>query len=93
MIVCREFTRAQINELFDNLIKEAEHFYEENKINPRDVNVIYINWIGFCLRPELHSFINQLNFSKEISIERFSLTKSGEPIVLSELALQLCKIN
>ena len=58
VIVCRDFTKAQVIELLEKLQKEAEIFEKDKKNGPRDVNAIYINWIGFRLNPSLHSFMN-----------------------------------
>ena len=67
VVVCRDFTKAQVIELLVKLQKEAEQFEKEKNNGPRDVNAIYFNWIGFRLNPSLHSFMNELSYSQEIT--------------------------
>ena len=71
VIVCRDFTKAQVIELLERLRNEAEQFEYDKKNGPRDVNAIYINWIGFRLNPSLHSFMHKLNYSQEITDKNF----------------------
>ena len=35
--------------------------------------------------------MNQIDYSKEITLDYFSLTKTGEPIAMSEFALKICQ--
>ena len=51
VIVCRDYTKAQILELLDKLHSEAEAFEKDAKNGSKDVNAIYINWIGFSIDP------------------------------------------
>ena len=72
---------------------EAEAFEKDTKNGSRDVNTIYINWIGFSIEPSTHPFMSELDYSEEISFDKFQLTKSGEPINLSEHALRICQMS
>ena len=51
VVVCRDYTKAQILELLEKLHSEAELFEKDTKNGSKDVNTIYINWIGFCITP------------------------------------------
>ena len=47
--VCRDYSKAQVIELLDKLHEEAKAFEMDSKNGPRDVNAIYINWVGFSI--------------------------------------------
>ena len=51
VVVCRDYTKAQIIELLNKLEAEAKAFEKDTKNRAGDVNAIYINWIGFQLDP------------------------------------------
>ena len=51
VVVCRDYTKAQILELLNKLHSEAEAFEKDSKNGAKDVNAIYINWIGFSITP------------------------------------------
>ena len=51
VVVCRDYTKAQIIELLDQLYSEAEAFENNSNNSSRDANAIFINWIGFMLDP------------------------------------------
>jgi hypothetical protein len=46
-------------EIFEQIFEEAKTFDNDNKWGERDVNAIYINWIGFCLNPDSHTFMGE----------------------------------
>ena len=89
--VCRNYSKSQVIELLDKLHEEAKAFEMDSKNGPRDVNAIYINWVGFCIHPSFHPFMSQLDYSEEISSPRFALTKSGETISIPEFSLKICQ--
>ena len=49
VIVCRDYTKAQIIELFDQLYQKAEAYEKDSKNASKDNNAIFFNWIGFTL--------------------------------------------
>jgi hypothetical protein len=51
VVVCRDYTKAQILELLEKLRSDAELFEKDAKNGSKDVNTIYINWIGFMISP------------------------------------------
>ena len=93
VIVCRDYTKAQVLELLNKVQSEAEAFEKDTKNGSKDVNAIYINYIGFCLDSRFHTFMSELDNSEEISSKTFQLTKSGEPINLCEHSLRICQMS
>ena len=51
VVVCRDFSKAQVIELLNCVYLEAEVFEKDTKNRSQDVNTIYINWIGFRIKP------------------------------------------
>ena len=49
--VCRNYSKSQVIELLDKLHQEAKAFEKDSKNGSRDVNAIYINWVGFRINP------------------------------------------
>ena len=47
VVICRDYNKAQIIELLNKLQAESEAFENDSKNGKRDVNAIYISWIGF----------------------------------------------
>lgn len=52
VVVCRDYSKAQVIQLLDKLHKEAEIFGNNSQNSSSDVNALYIYWIGFCIRPD-----------------------------------------
>lgn len=59
IFVCEDYTKAQVLEVFKQILEEAKAFNIDEKWGYRDVNAIYINWIGFCLNPDTHDFMGE----------------------------------
>ena len=57
------------------------------------MNAIYINFIGFTVDSRYNKFLEELNYSSEHNMENFCLTKTGEPIAISEYALKVCEMS
>ena len=51
IFVYEDYSKAQIKQVFDKLMEEAKSFEDDQTNGPRDVNAIYITWVGFCLNP------------------------------------------
>ena len=89
--MCRNYSKAQILDLLSQQQKDAEAFEKDEKNGPSDVNLIYISWIGFCLRSRFHKFMDKLDISEELIIEIFPITVRGEPFAVVEHSLNICK--
>ena len=51
IFVYEEYSKAQIKQVFDKLNEDAKAFEDDKVKGPRDVNAVYITWVGFCLNP------------------------------------------
>ena len=93
VVMCRDYTKAQVIELFEKLHSEAELFENDIKNGSRNVNAIYVNWIGFTLHSGDHPIMKNFYFRMIEGFQKFHLTKSGEPIALNELSLRICQMS
>ena len=55
--VYEDKTKAEVMEIFAKILEDARKFDSDEKWGPRDTNAIYINWIGFCLNPDVYGFM------------------------------------
>ena len=87
ILVYEDYSKAEIKQVFDELIKEAKAFEDDKMRGPRDVNAVYITWVGFCLNPQFHPFMvdnqspikstNRTDYMSKYKSDRKSLMKSA----------------
>ena len=76
--------------MFEEIQQKAEKFQNDKSKGHRAVYPVFINWIGFMLRKEFHSFYEELNIDDKIFPPLLQLTKAGEAIAISQYALKIC---
>ena len=66
MLLCRNFSKAQILDLLSQQQKDAEAFEKNERYGPNDVNLIYFSWIGFRLSLKYHGYLEEFDISKKL---------------------------
>ena len=51
IFVHEDYSKAEVKQAFAKLTEEAKSFEDGKMKGPRDVNAVYISWVGFCLNP------------------------------------------
>ena len=86
---CRNFSKKQMIEKFDELYADAQKFENDPSHDIRDRNPIYITWIGFLLDEAYHRYMKEFTYDNKLQT-RFLLSPSGEPLGACEYMMRMC---
>ena len=88
--ICRDYNKLSIITQLEEISNDAKEF-DQNEKDSQAVNAVFVNWIGFRLKQKFHPWVKDFDADPRISIPFFYLTKSGEPIALSEYSLMIAE--
>ena len=93
--VCKNYSKQQILQLFDQMQDQSDSFEIDHETDKHVVNAVIVLWIGFCLSEQNHPYIEDFEDIIDDSLYPpfFPLTKTGEPVPVSQLLLRLSDNN